>query len=637
MLEKAERGIHTLNRRKFLTGSGAVLALWNPPCQVSNEKEGASDPALLPIGTAQAAPHTFGFEGEHFLLDEEPFLIISGEMHYPRVPRPYWRDRMRKMRALGLNTLCTYVFWDLHEPEPGVFDFTGDLDVAAYVRAAQEEGLWVILRPGPYICAEWDFGGLPPWLLRASELKVRTADPRFLKLAADYLKRVGEQLAPLQITRGGPIIMAQVENEYGEFGHDRDYLDAIQRSIRDAGFEVTLYTSDGSRKASLEGGTLPDLVAAINFGQGNPSTEFDRFAAFRQGVPRMCGEYWDGWFDHWGEKHHVTPPEEAARAVDWMLSRGISLNLYMVHGGTSWGFMSGANFDRSYQPDISSYDYDAPLDEAGRPTKKFFLIRQAIERHLPAGKKLPELRPALPVIEIPPFELREAAKLADLLGKPVTSERPQTMESLGQSFGFVLYRKSVARAVKGLLEIDECRDYAVVFQGAWRLGALDCRLEQRSLEVELEAGEPLDILVENMGRTNYGPHLWDDRKGIVGQVRLAGAVLTGWENYTLPMANLSALRFSNSHMSHPAFLRGQFELSTPGDTFLDMQGWGKGYVWVNGHNLGRYWKIGPQQCLFLPTPWLKKGINQVIVLDLEPSDHRTLRGVKDPIWSTTAA
>jgi len=637
MLEKADRDIHTLNRRKFLRGSGVALALWNLLCRVTNEEEGASGPALLPSGTAQAASHTFGYAGERFLLDGEPFLIISGEMHYPRVPRPYWRNRMRKMRALGLNTLCTYVFWNLHEPEPGLFDFTGNLDVAAYIRAAQEEGLWVILRPGPYICAEWDFGGLPPWLLRASDLKVRTADSRFLDAAAGYLKRVGEQLTPLQITRGGPIIMAQVENEYGSFGHDHDYMNAIRRIIRDAGFEVTLYTSDGADEKELQGGTLPDQPAAINFGQGEQSREFARLAKLRQGVPRMCGEYWDGWFDHWGEKHHVTSPEEAAQGVDWMLSRGISLNLYMVHGGTSWGFMSGANFDRSYQPDISSYDYDAPLDEAGRPTKKFFLIRQAIERYLPAGKKLPELPAASPVIEISPFQLTEAAGLADLLGKPVTSQRPQTMESLGQSYGFILYRTRIARAVKGLLEIEECRDYAVVLQGARRLGALDRRLKQQSLEVELEAGVPLDILLENMGRTNYGPHLWDDRKGIVGQIRLAGAVLTGWENYTLPMTNLSALRFSNSHMSRPAFLRGQFELSSLGDTFLDMRGWGKGYVWVNGHNLGRYWRIGPQQCLFLPAPWLNEGINQVIVLDIEPSDQRTLRGVKGPIWSTGAA
>jgi beta-galactosidase len=622
-----------VNRRKFIGASGTALAFWNLPSRITSAIEGNRPVTPRPGGTAQIAAHTFGYEGEHFLLDGERFLIISGEMHYPRVPRPYWRDRMRKMRALGLNTLCTYVFWNLHEPEPGKFDFMGNLDVAAYIRAAQEEGLWVILRPGPYICTEWDFGGLPSWLLSASDLKVRTSDPRFLQAAAKYLKRVGEQLAPLQITRGGPIIMVQVENEYGSFGNDHDYMNAIRRSIRDAGFEATLYTADGPEKTTLEGGTLPDLPAAINFGQGDPSAEFAKFARFRQGVPRMCGEYWDGWFDHWGEEHHATSPEGAAEGLDWMLSRGISVNLYMVHGGTSWGFLSGANFDRSYQPDISSYDYDAPLDEAGRPTKKFFLMREAIKKYLPAGTQLPELPTPLPMIEIPRFELREAAALAGLLGKPALSEHPKTMEALGQQYGFVLYRKRVAKRVRGLLEIKGVRDYAVVFQGARRLGVLDRHLKQESLDVDLGSGEPLDILVENMGRVNFGPHLLDDRKGIVGPVTLAGSVLTGWENYALPMTDLSALRFSTSNVRGPAFLRGQFELSSLGDTFLDMRGWGKGYVWVNGHNLGRYWKIGPQQCLFLPATWLNKGINPVLVLDLEPADHRTLQGIKVSIWS----
>jgi beta-galactosidase len=423
-----------------------------------------------------------------------------------------------------------------------------------------------------------------------------------------------------------------VENEYGSFGNDHPYMDAVRRAIIGAGFEVTLYTADGPEKSMLEGGTLPDLPAAINFGQGDPSPEFAKFAGFRQGVPRMCGEYWAGWFDHWGERHHVTSPEGAAQGVDWMLSRGISVNLYMFHGGTSWGFMSGANFDGSYMPDISSYDYDAPLDEAGRPTRKFFLMRETIRKHLPAGAHLPGLPVPLPMIEVPGFELREVAALAGLLGKPVPSEHPQTMEVLGQQYGFVLYRKRVAKPVKGLLEVKGVRDYAVVLQGARRLGLLDRRLKQESLEVNLESDKPLDILVENMGRVNFGPRLVDDRKGIVGQVTLAGSVLTGWENYPLPMTDLSALSFSISKVKEPAFFRGQFEVSSLGDTFLDMRGWGKGYVWVNGHNLGRYWKIGPQQSLFLPGFWLKGGTNQVVVLDLEPSDHRMLHGLKVNIW-----
>ncbi|MGD0457588.1 MAG: beta-galactosidase family protein [Terriglobia bacterium] len=623
--------MNKMNRRKFIGASTAVLGLWNLPSRITSANAGRGGATPLPGGTAQTAARTFGYKGEHFLLDGEPLLLISGEMHYPRVPRPYWRDRMRKMRALGLNTLCTYVFWNLHEPELGKFDFTGNLDVAAYLRMAQEEGLWVMLRPGPYICTEWDFGGLPSWLLSTPDLKVRTTDPRFLKAAEKYLQQVGEQLAPLQITRGGPIIMVQVENEYGSFGNDHDYMNAIRRIIRDAGFEVTLYTADGPE--NLEGGTLPDLPAGVNFGQGDPAAEFAKFAGFRQGVPRMCTEYWDGWFDHWGEEHHTTSPEGAARGLDWMLSRGISASLYMVHGGTSWGFMSGANFDGTYQPDISSYDYDAPLDEAGRPTRKFFLMREVIKKYLPTGAPLPELPAPLPMIEIPPFELREAAALPGPLGKPVLSEQPKTMEDLGQPYGFVLYRKRLAKRVKARLEIKGVRDYAVVLQGARRLGVLDRRLKQESLEVDLEGGEPLDILVENMGRVNFGPRLVDDRKGIVGQVTLAGSELSGWENYPLPMTDLSALQFSRSNVKGPAFLRGQFELSSLGDTFLDMRGWGKGYVWLNGYNLGRYWKIGPQQCLFAPSLWLRKGINQVIVLDLEPADHRTLQGIKDPIWS----
>jgi len=628
MLEDKPR---PLSRRKFLGASGGVLTLLNLETLSGKNVDSASDSSK----SQPDARHTFGYQGEHFLLNGKPFLIISGSVHYPRVPRPYWRDRMRKMRALGLNTLCTYVFWDLHEPQPGNFDFTGNLDVAAYVRTAQEEGLWVIVRPGPYICSEWDFGGLPPWLLATPGLKIRTTDARFIDVSSKYLRKVGEQLAPLQITRGGPIIMAQVENEYGSFGHDHNYMNAIRKAIQDAGFEVTLYTSDGSAGPELQGGAFPDLPAAINFGQGDPAPEFASFAKFRQGATRMCGEYWDGWFDHWGEEHHVTSPEEAARGVEWMLSRGISVNLYMVHGGTSWGFMSGANYDGGYQPDISSYDYDAPIDEAGRPTRKFSLIQGVIAKYSPPGTRLPNLPDPQPMIAIPRFELGEAVALDGLLRTPVHSDQPLSMEILGQNYGFVLYRSRVAKAIKGLLEVNEVRDYAVVLQGLRQLGVLDRRRKQHSLEVELEGGAPLDILVENMGRVNFGPRLVDDRKGIGGPVTIAGSTLKGWENYPLPMTDLSNLRFSSSSdPKGPTFFRGQFELTSLGDTFLDMRGWAKGYVWVNGHNLGRYWKIGPQQSLFLPATWLSRGTNSVVVLDLEPGVGRTLRGVKDPVRST---
>lgn len=618
-----KKGLTTrIGRREFM---GSVVGAW------SLLNRGTA----LTAGAGGAVPdrHTFGHEGEHFLLDGKPFQFISGDIHYARVPREYWRDRLRKIRSLGLNTICTYMFWNLHEPEPGAFNFAGNLDAAAFLRMAQEEGLWVLLRPGPYVCAEWDLGGLPAWLLATRDMKVRTVDPRFLEAARKYMREVGRQLAPLQITRDGPIVMAQVENEYGEFGKDHVYMGAVEQMIRDAGFDVTLFTSNGSPPDALAGGTLPDAISVINFGDtDDPAREFANFAKTRQTVPRMVGEFWDGWFDHWGERHHTTPPERCARKLDWILSQGISANLYMVHGGTSFGFMSGANFDFSYQPDISSYDYDSPLDEAGRPTAKFQALREVIRKHLPAGAEPPALPEPLPVIEIPPFQLSESASFEPLLRGPLRSERPQTMEAVGQSYGFILYRTKLEQPTEGRLEITEVHDYALVLEGSKLLGVIDRRLKHAGLDVELAAGAALDILVENMGRTNYGPHMGDDRKGITERVTLAGKELIGWEIYRLPLTDLSGLVFTPDRKPVPAFHRGTFELEAVGDTFLDMRGWGKGCVWVNGHNLGRYWRIGPQQSLFLPGPWLKKGKNEVMVLDLEESSQRSLTGRAQAVW-----
>ena len=593
---------------------------------------------LLPeaLRAQSGAGHTFGWKDDHFLLDGKPFLIRSGEMHYPRVPRPYWRDRMRKMKALGLNTLCTYVFWNLHEPKPGQFDFSGNLDLAEYLRTAQSEGLWVLLRPGPYICSEWDFGGLPAWLLADPEMRVRSADPKFLEAAGRYMERVGRVAAPLQITRGGPILMVQVENEYGSYGNDKAYMGAIRRMIQDAGFQVTLYTSDGSGKSNLAGGTLDGVLSVINFGDtSNPEREFANFDAFRQNVPRMCGEFWVGWFDHWGERHHTTAPARGAQGLEWMLSRGISANLYMVHGGSSWGFMSGANNGKVYEPDISAYDYDSPLDEAGRPTAKFQALREVLRKY--AGAALPELPEPLPIAAIPRFELRESAALDARLGSPRRSPEPLTMEALGQSYGYILYRKPIDKAFRGKLEIAEVRDYAVVWQGGKRLGTLDRRLHQTQLEVELEAGQPLNILVANLGRTNFGPLLTSDRKGIAGKVTLGGKPLTDWEIYSLPLDDPARWPFSAKAARAPALHRGTFSIHQPADAFLDLRGWGMGAVWINGHNLGRYWKIGPQQTLFLPADWLKRGNNEAVVLDLEEGGERSLAGLTDPVYDTPKA
>ncbi|HEY3841010.1 MAG TPA: beta-galactosidase family protein [Bryobacteraceae bacterium] len=589
---------------------------------------------------AGAAPtgHTFGTDGDHFVLDGKAFVIRSGEMHYPRVSREYWRDRMKKMRALGLNTLCTYVFWNLHEPQPGRFDFSGNLDLAEYLHTAQQEGLWVLLRPGPYICSEWDFGGYPAWLLADNDMHVRSTDPKFLQAAERYMKRVGKEAASLGIEHGGPILAVQVENEYGSFGHDKVYMNAIRKMIVDAGFTGALYTADGSGASQLAGGTLDGVTSVINFGDtANVDREFVNFAKFRTGVPRMNGEYWCGWFDHWGEKHHVTSPQKSAAGVEWMLSRGISFNLYMVHGGTSWGYMSGANGGGQYEPDTSAYDYDAPIDEAGRPSKKFQAFRDVINKYLPAGERLPDLPSGSPVTRtVPRFGFKQAAPITAHLPKPHKSDKPLSMEAIGQSYGFILYRTKVARAVKGPLEVSEARDFAVISCNGTPLGTLDRRKKQTRCEVDLPAGAILDILVENLGRINFGPALVDDRKGIVGKVALNGEELTGWEIFPLPLHDASQWPFGSKEVSGPALHRGTFETTNPSDTFLDMRGWGKGVVMVNGRNAGRYWKIGPQQTLFIPASWMKRGTNEVIVLDLLEGSHRSVEGVKDPIYETPA-
>lgn len=536
------------------------------------------------------------------------------------------------MRAMGLNTLCTYAFWNVHEPEPGRFDFSGNHDIAAYIRTAAEEGLHVLLRPGPYVCAEWDFGGFPYWLLAPPGMKVRTADPRFLSAAARYMKRLGEQVAPLQITRGGPIIMVQVENEYGSFGSDKAYLQAIRQMIRHAGFDVTLYTADGSDREQLSAGTLPDVLAAINFGAGDPAPEFASFEKFRQGVPKMCGEYWVGWFDHWGETHHTLPASRVLKGYQWMISRGISVNIYMIHGGTSFAFMNGANYGRAYEPDTSSYDYDSPLDEAGRPTPKFYALRDTIRKYCPAAANLPDLPLPTKAIKIAHFELTQYAPLTSLMQKPVRSARPKTMAEIGQAYGYVLYRTQPPRASRGILEITGLHDFAVLRQGARLLGTLDRRLKQTKLDISVDASQPIDILVENMGRINFGPQLLDDPKGITQQVTFNGQELKDWETYSLPMTDLLRLQFSNKIADGPGFYRGEFTLTEAGDTFLDLQAFGKGCVWVNGRNLGRYWNIGPQHSAYVPGPWLKKGPNEVIVFDLFSGGSRTIQGTYNALY-----
>lgn len=583
---------------------------------------------------AQKAAHTFALGDSVFLLDNKPFQMISGEMHYPRVPREAWRQRMKMAKAMGLNVIGTYVFWNLHEPQKGKFDFTGNNDIAAFVKTAREEGLWVVLRPSPYVCAEWEFGGYPYWLQTEKGLVVRSKELRYLEEYRKYIKEVGKQLAPLQINHGGNILMVQIENEYGSFGSDKDYLDINRKMFIEAGFDGLLYTCDPA--AAVANGHLPGLLPAVN-GVDKPTQIKSLVRNNHDGKgPFYVAEWYPAWFDWWGTKHHTVPAEKYVPGLDSVLSAGISINMYMFHGGTTRGFMNGANYnDRNpYEPQTSSYDYDAPLDEAGNATDKFMQFREVIQRHLPAGQTLPEVPKAKPAITIPSINFNQVTGLFDMLPAPKSSPTPLTFEDLNQAYGYVLYRTALNGGTSGLLKINDLRDYAIIYINGKRAGTLDRRLKQDSLQVSLPKGNvTLDILVENLGRINFGPFLVKNKKGITEKVMLNDKELKGWKMYSFPFAGSNSISFSNKKPAAdaPAVRKGTFDLQNAGDTYLDMSNWGKGVIWVNGHNLGRYWEVGPQQTLYLPIEWLKKGKNEIVILELLKPQQTALTGIDKPI------
>jgi len=594
---------------------------------------------VLPL-TTPAAP-AFSIGDNDFLLNGQPFLIRCGEMHFARIPTEYWQHRLRMARAMGLNTVCAYLFWNYHEPEPGHFNFSGNADAAQFCRLAQAEGLKVILRPGPYSCAEWDFGGLPYWLLKTPEIKVRTQDRRYLEAAQSYLRAVGKQLAPLQATRGGPIIMVQVENEYGSYGSDKQYIGILRDYLKQAGFEVPLFTCDGP--SQLKNDTREDLFSVVNFG-GGPEGNFKALREIRAHGPLMCGEYYPGWFDSWGKPHHFGDTANVVKELGWMLEHNASFSIYMVHGGTSFGLTSGANCP-PFSPQITSYDYDAPISEAGWDTAKFHALRELFLKHLSPGEVLPPVPPRYPVVKIDPFNLTHAAPLLENLAHPRKEERPRPMELDSQGQGLILYRTQLPAGGPAMLKITELHDYGLVFLDGKKIATLDRRRNQSS--VQLPARDPahgsasLEILVDTFGHVNYGGFI-HDRKGITEKVELVSPAgtseLTGWDVYNLPLdpRELGKLKFDKEASDAPAFYRANFEVSSVGDTFLDLHSWGKGVVWVNGHNLGRFWNIGPQQTLYCPAPWLRRGRNELVVFELNGAAEHRVAGLVEPVLNQTS-
>nr|WP_294941753.1 beta-galactosidase [uncultured Mucilaginibacter sp.] len=583
---------------------------------------------------AQQGNHTFSLGDTAFLLDGKPLQIISGEMHYTRVPREAWRQRMRMAKAMGLNTIGTYVFWNVHEPQKGQYNFTGNNDIAAFVKTAQEEGLWVVLRPSPYVCAEWEFGGYPYWLEKEEGLVVRSKEPKYLAAYQKYLTQVGKQLSPLLVNHGGNILMVQIENEYGSYGNDKDYLELNRKMFVQAGFDGQLYTCDP--EAAIKDGHLPGLLPAINGIDDVKKVKKLIGDNYAGKGPYFIAEWYPAWFDWWGTKHHTVPAENYLGKLDAVLAAGISINMYMFHGGTTRGFMNGANFNDKdpYEPQISSYDYDAPLNEAGNATDKFMKFRAVIAKHLPAGQTLPDVPPAKPSMAIRPIVFSRSASVFSRLPGAQLSKKPLTFEDLNQDYGFVLYRTALTGSKSGVLKINGLADYGLVYVNGKRVAILDRRLKQDSVQINLPKGKVvLDILVENLGRINFGPYLLKNKKGITGNVVLAGQEVKNWQIYSLPFNTITKVKskVSKQPTSQPALKSGSFSLTRVADTYLDMSNWGKGIVWINGHNLGRYWNIGPQQTLYVPAEWLKTGKNEIEVLELIKPGQKTLSGLKTPI------
>lgn len=593
----------------------------------------------------QRANHTFAVQHGNFLYDGKPIQIHSGEMHFARVPAPYWRHRLRMMKAMGLNTVTTYVFWNYHETAPGEWDWkTGNHNLREFIKDAGNEGMLVILRPGPYCCAEWEFGGYPWWLQKEKDLVIRTDNQPFLDSCKVYINQLADQVRDLQVTHGGPLVMIQAENEFGSYVAQRPdiplsvhkkYSAAIHQQLLDAGFNIPMFTSDGSWL--FKGGTIEGTLPTAN-GEGNIPNLKKVVNEYHGGEgPYMVAEYYPGWLDHWAEPFPKVSTESVVKQIDAYLKNGINFNFYMIHGGTNFGFTSGANYStpKNIQPDMTSYDYDAPISEAGWATPKYNALRDLLMKQV--KYKVPAVPKPIPVIQIPDIKLEKAINLFDIIKhmSPELNDTPLTFEDLNQGSGYVLYRRTFAQPIKGVLQIKGIRDYGIVYVNGTKVGDLNRVFECDSIDIDIPAKGTLDILVENMGRINYGARITDNLKGIISPVQISGLTVKGnWMMYKLPMSEMPDLSlFTDDNVSGlPVLYGATFNLSKVGDTFLNMEGWGKGIVFVNDINIGRYWKVGPQQTLYLPGCFLKKGKNKVVVFEQQNDKSQSvLSTVKVPV------
>ena len=583
--------------------------------------------------------------GSSFYLDGQEFKILSGAIHYFRIQPEDWYHSLYNLKALGFNTVETYVPWNMHEPKKGQFDFQGILDIEKFLQIAQDLGLYAIVRPSPFICAEWEFGGMPAWLL-TEDMRIRSSDASYLQAVADYYDELLPRLVPRLLDKGGNILMMQVENEYGSYGEDKDYLRAIRQMMLDRGVDCPLFTSDGPWRATLRAGTLieEDLFVTGNFGSKadyNFAQMQEFFDEHGKKWPLMCMEFWDGWFNRWKEPIIKRDPEELAQAVHEVLKQG-SINLYMFHGGTNFGFMNGCSARGVTDlPQVTSYDYDALLDEQGNPTPKYFAVQKMMETYYP---EYPQMKP----LTKESFELRDIAlsekvslfeTLPDL-AQPVESLYPVKMEDLGQSYGYLLYRTEASwDADEEKIRVIDGRDRMQLF--------VDGKLMATQYQAEIGqdifvAGEKrsthrIDILMENMGRVNYGHKFLADtqRKGIRTGVCKDLHFLLNWQQYPLSFENTENIDFSKGWQpEQPAFYAFDFEMKALKDTYLDLSGFGKGLAFVNGVNIGRFWNVGPTLSLYIPHSLLKEGHNRIIIFETEGEYEESINLVNQPTFKT---